>query len=253
MPDEPEALALLALMRLHDSRRATRIGADGRLVLLEDQDRAAWDREAIAEGLTLTERALALGDRGRYAVQAVIAAEHARAPRAQDTDWATIAAAYARLVGDRPEPGDRAQPRGGGGDGLRARGRAGARRRAGGGARRVPPAARHAGGPAAAARPGLGGRGRPTGGPCRSRPSPSSASSSPSASPSWSERRARREGEEGAGRIGVRATPAVRAERIWLRRLAPLVCATPAGRADRRRLLGPAGASLRPPRRRSAR
>ena len=92
MPDEPEALALLALMRLHDSRRAARVGPDGRLVLLADQDRAAWDREAIAEGLALTERALALGDRGRYAMQAVIAAEHARAPRAGDTDWAAIAA-----------------------------------------------------------------------------------------------------------------------------------------------------------------
>ena len=85
MPDEPEALALLALMRLHDSRRATRVGADGRLVLLADQDRAAWDRAAIAEGLALTERALALGSRGRYALQAVIAAEHARAPRARRT------------------------------------------------------------------------------------------------------------------------------------------------------------------------
>jgi len=93
MPDEPEALALLALMRLHDSRRAARVGPDGRLILLADQDRGAWDREAIAEGLVLTERALALGDRGRYAVQAVIAAEHARARRAEDTDWAAIARA----------------------------------------------------------------------------------------------------------------------------------------------------------------
>ena len=84
-------------MRLHDSRRATRVDADGRLVLLADQDRAAWDRAAIAEGLALTERALALGSRGRYAIQAVIAAEHARAARAEDTDWAAIAGAYDRL------------------------------------------------------------------------------------------------------------------------------------------------------------
>jgi len=104
MPDEPEALALLALMRLHDSRRAARVAPDGRLVLLADQDRAAWDREAISEGLALTERALALGDRGRYAVQAVIAAEHARAARAEDTDWAAIARAYDRLVLLDPSP-----------------------------------------------------------------------------------------------------------------------------------------------------
>jgi len=104
MPDESEALALLALMRLHDSRRAARVGADGRLVLLSDQDRAAWDREAIAEGLALTERALALGSRGRYAVQAVIAAEHARARRAEDTDWERIAAAYDRLARIDPSP-----------------------------------------------------------------------------------------------------------------------------------------------------
>jgi RNA polymerase sigma-70 factor (ECF subfamily) len=104
MPDEPEPLALLALMRLHDSRRATRVGPDGRLVLLADQDRTAWDREAIAEGLTLTERALALGDRGRYALQAVIAAEHARAPSAGDTDWPAIVRAYDRLVLIDPSP-----------------------------------------------------------------------------------------------------------------------------------------------------
>ena len=104
MPDEPEPLALLALMRLHDSRRGARVGPDGRLVLLADQDRTAWDHEAIAEGLALTERALALGDRGRYAIQAVIAAEHARAPSAGDTDWPAIARAYDRLVLIDPSP-----------------------------------------------------------------------------------------------------------------------------------------------------
>jgi RNA polymerase sigma-70 factor (ECF subfamily) len=98
MPDEPEALALLALMLLQDSRRAARVDAAGELVLLANQDRSAWDAAAIGEGLRLVERALALGGRGRYAVQAVIAAEHARAARAQDTDWEAIANAYAVLV-----------------------------------------------------------------------------------------------------------------------------------------------------------
>jgi RNA polymerase sigma-70 factor (ECF subfamily) len=96
MPDEGEALALLALMRLHDSRRATRVGAGGALVLLADQDRTAWDHEAIAEGLELTGRALALGTRGRDTVPAVVAAEHARAPRAEDTDRPPNAPADAR-------------------------------------------------------------------------------------------------------------------------------------------------------------
>ncbi|HKG65575.1 MAG TPA: sigma-70 family RNA polymerase sigma factor [Solirubrobacteraceae bacterium] len=104
MPDEAEALALLALMLLHDSRGATRVDDDGRVVLLADQDRGAWDRTAIAQGLALTERALALGSRGRYAVQAVIAAEHARAARAEDTDWEVIAGAYDRLHALDPSP-----------------------------------------------------------------------------------------------------------------------------------------------------
>ena len=98
MPDEPEALGLLALMLLHDSRRAARVDGSGALVLLADQDRSAWDRAAIAEGHLLTERALALHGRGRYLVQAVIAAEHARARRAEDTDWQRIAGAYEHLV-----------------------------------------------------------------------------------------------------------------------------------------------------------
>ena len=98
MPDEPEALGLLALMLLHDSRRATRVDAAGELVLLADQDRGRWDAASIDEGLPLVERTLALGGRGRYAVQSVIAAEHARAARAEDTDWRAIANAYAMLV-----------------------------------------------------------------------------------------------------------------------------------------------------------
>jgi RNA polymerase sigma-70 factor, ECF subfamily len=98
MPDEPEAIGLLALMLLHDSRRAARVDGEGRLVLLADQDRSAWDRAEISEGLTLAERALALRGRGRYVVQAAIAAGHARARRAEDTDWVAIAQAYDMLV-----------------------------------------------------------------------------------------------------------------------------------------------------------
>jgi RNA polymerase sigma-70 factor (ECF subfamily) len=96
MPDEPEALALLALMRLHDSRRDARVGPEGELVLLADQDRSRWDREAIAEGTALVERALALdGGSGPYALQALIAAENARP---DGPDWARVAAAYDRLL-----------------------------------------------------------------------------------------------------------------------------------------------------------
>ena len=104
MPDEPEALGLLALMRLHDARLAARMDADGRLVLLAEQDRDTWDRAAIAEGFALTERALALMGRGPYVLQAVIAAEHARARRAEDTDWGRIAGIYDRLAAIDPSP-----------------------------------------------------------------------------------------------------------------------------------------------------
>jgi RNA polymerase sigma-70 factor, ECF subfamily len=95
MPDEPEALALLALMRLHDSRRDARVDAGGRLVLLADQDRSRWDRAAIAEGSALVERALALGGDGPYVLQAFIAMEHARAG---GPDWVRVAGAYDRLL-----------------------------------------------------------------------------------------------------------------------------------------------------------
>ena len=78
MPDEPEALGLLALMLLHDSRRDARRGADGELVLLEDQDRSRWDSDRIDEGLRVLERALALRRPGPYQLQAAIAAGHAR-------------------------------------------------------------------------------------------------------------------------------------------------------------------------------
>jgi RNA polymerase sigma-70 factor (ECF subfamily) len=104
MPDEPEALGLLALMLLHDSRRDARLAPDGSLVLLEDQDRTLWDQSRIAEGLRVLDRALALRRPGPYQLQAAIAALHARAARPDDTDWAEIALLYGRLAALRPSP-----------------------------------------------------------------------------------------------------------------------------------------------------
>ncbi len=106
MPDEPEALSLLALLLLHDSRRSARVGPAGGLVLLPDQDRAAWDPTAIAEGIALLEQALprTRGRPGPYALQAAIAAVHAEAASAAATDWAQIAALYAALVAVQPSP-----------------------------------------------------------------------------------------------------------------------------------------------------
>jgi RNA polymerase sigma-70 factor, ECF subfamily len=96
MPDEPEALALLALMRLHDSRRDARVDAAGELVLLEEQDRSRWDADAIAEGIELVERAIELGGGSSpYTLQAFIAGQHA-APGGPD--WDQVAAAYDRLL-----------------------------------------------------------------------------------------------------------------------------------------------------------
>jgi RNA polymerase sigma-70 factor (ECF subfamily) len=102
MPDEPEALGLLALMRLHDARREARVDPSGALVPLEEQDRSRWSIEAIAEGLAILDRALALRRRGPYQIQAAIAALHARAVRAADTDWPQIAALYRGLVAEHP-------------------------------------------------------------------------------------------------------------------------------------------------------
>jgi RNA polymerase sigma-70 factor (ECF subfamily) len=104
MPARPEARALLALMLLHDARKEARVGAGGELVLLEDQDRARWDRAAIAEGLALVEVVLREAPPGSYALQAAIAAVHARAARATDTDWRQIAALYALLRRTHPSP-----------------------------------------------------------------------------------------------------------------------------------------------------
>jgi len=104
MPDEPEALGLHALMLLHDSRRATRVGRDGRLVLLEDQDRTRWDRTEIEEGLAVLQRARVRRHPGPYQVQAAIAAEHGTARHAEETDWRRIAALYAALAQMAPSP-----------------------------------------------------------------------------------------------------------------------------------------------------
>ncbi len=98
IPNQPESLGLLALMLLHDSRRDARVNAAGELVLLEEQDRALWHRQQIDEGLKLVERALRLGRVGPYQLQAAIAAVHAEARTAEETDWRQIAALYRELA-----------------------------------------------------------------------------------------------------------------------------------------------------------
>ena len=103
LPD-PEAIGLLALMLLHESRRTARTTPDGDLVLLEDQDRSLWDRRLIAEGGALVGRAFATGQVGAYAIQAAIAAEHAGAPDPSATDWPRIAALYDLLARAEPSP-----------------------------------------------------------------------------------------------------------------------------------------------------
>ena len=101
---EPEAIGLLALMLLQESRRAARMDANGELVLLEDQDRALWNRDQIAEGARLVERALASRLLGPYTIQAAIAAVHARSPRADATDWGQIVSLYDVLRRVEPSP-----------------------------------------------------------------------------------------------------------------------------------------------------
>ncbi|BAU73141.1 RNA polymerase sigma-70 factor, ECF subfamily [Metapseudomonas furukawaii] len=103
LPD-PEVMGLLALMLLHDSRRAARTRADGELVLLDEQDRSLWDRTQIAEGLALVSRAFASQRIGLYPLQAAIAAVHARAEDAASTDWRQIAGLYAVLQQLAPSP-----------------------------------------------------------------------------------------------------------------------------------------------------
>jgi RNA polymerase sigma-70 factor (ECF subfamily) len=104
MPDEPEAAGLLALMLLHDARRATRLDEAGDLVTLEDQDRRRWDGAEITEGVDLLDGALRRGQPGPYQVQAAIAACHATVTEAADTDWAQIAALYGQLARFTPSP-----------------------------------------------------------------------------------------------------------------------------------------------------
>jgi RNA polymerase sigma-70 factor (ECF subfamily) len=104
IPRNPELRALLALMLLHDSRRVARSGADEEIITLEEQNRELWDRREIAEGVPLLESALREGARGEYALQAAIAALHARAQRAEETDWAQIACLYDALLQKQPSP-----------------------------------------------------------------------------------------------------------------------------------------------------
>jgi len=101
---EPENMGLLALMILHDSRRHARVDGEGALVTLEDQDRSLWDRDQIREGLPLIAQALRIGRIGTYQLQAAIAALHAEAKDAAETDWAQIAVLYDELARINPTP-----------------------------------------------------------------------------------------------------------------------------------------------------
>lgn len=104
MPDEPEALGLLALMLLHDARRPARTAQDGELVVLEEQDRSRWNREQVQEGAALVERALRMRRAGQYQLQAAIAALHCTAATAGETDWSQISALYGELFKVHPTP-----------------------------------------------------------------------------------------------------------------------------------------------------
>lgn len=102
LDDEPEVLGLLALMLLHDSRKGARLGPDGEMVLLEEQDRSLWNREQIGLGMGLVERALRMGRPGPYQIQAAIAALHGEAQTAAETDWRQIALLYDALYRMHP-------------------------------------------------------------------------------------------------------------------------------------------------------
>ena len=101
---EPEAIGLLALMLLHESRRQARTSAEGEVVLLDEQDRSRWNREMIAEGVGLVERAMRSRQFGPYTLQAAIAAIHAEAQTAAETDWAEIVGLYDVLMRADPSP-----------------------------------------------------------------------------------------------------------------------------------------------------
>jgi RNA polymerase sigma-70 factor (ECF subfamily) len=102
MPLEPENSGLLSLMLLQDSRRAARVSLDGELATMEEKDRSLWDRKQVAEGLDLIARALRMGAPGPYQLQAAIAAVHAEAVRAGETDWPQIIGLYRELMRVNP-------------------------------------------------------------------------------------------------------------------------------------------------------
>ena len=104
LPGDADVAGLLALILLTDARSATRVGADGRLLLLDEQDRAQWDRRAISEGIALVREALRRRPPGRFALMAAIAAVHAEAPTWLDTDWREVVALYDLLVQIWPSP-----------------------------------------------------------------------------------------------------------------------------------------------------
>jgi RNA polymerase sigma-70 factor (ECF subfamily) len=104
MPDEPEAIGLLALLLLTESRRAARTTNEGALVLLGDQDRTLWDRDLIEEGQTLVRACLRRNRPGMFQIQAAIAAVHSDARRAEDTDWGQILQLYDQLMARAPSP-----------------------------------------------------------------------------------------------------------------------------------------------------
>ena len=104
LSEVPEAMGLLALMLLHDARREARVGPEGEMVLLEEQDRSRWDRGKISEGVGIIERLLLMKRPGPYQIQAAISALHDQAERAEDTDWPQIAALYHELMKMAPSP-----------------------------------------------------------------------------------------------------------------------------------------------------
>jgi RNA polymerase sigma-70 factor, ECF subfamily len=104
MLPEPEVMGLLALMLLHESRRAARTSADGDIILLDEQDRSQWNRQQISEGQALVERAMSTGPIGLYTIQAAISAVHASAASAAATDWSQIVALYDLLERASPSP-----------------------------------------------------------------------------------------------------------------------------------------------------
>ena len=167
-PAESEVHGLVALMEIQASRLAARVGPDGESVLLADQDRSRWDRVLISRGLAALDRAEEPGRAlGPYALQAAIAACHARARSVEETDWARDRRALRGARRAHAVPGDRAEPRRRRLPRLRPGRRAGAGRRAGRrpGAARLPPAAQRARRPAGAARPRATRRGRSSSGP----------------------------------------------------------------------------------------